>query len=158
MSDARLANQASVVVARRALSPHWVGALLLTMTVARTDLLGARTLAPARQKARTPVAMAAPAAAPQPTLPEETPLQALSRELEQRGCAAVEGRIPLHGRIDGAVLRAARDFLTLPMGAGRVLAVNGTPFVFCLEPHYHEPGYERGPTGWHKGVTVYPAS
>ena len=29
------------------------------------------------------------------------------------------------------------------------------PYLFCLEQHYRAPGSGRGPTGWHKGVTVY---
>ena len=28
-------------------------------------------------------------------------------------------------------------------------------YVFVLERHYHPPGFVGGPTGYHKGVTVY---
>jgi hypothetical protein len=86
--------------------------------------------------------------------PSPSPVEALSRALEQRGCAAVEHRRPLR-KIDVMVARAARTLLDLPMGAGRLMSVNGQQLLFCLELHYHEPGYERGPDGWHKGVTVY---
>jgi hypothetical protein len=41
------------------------------------------------------------------------------------------------------------------MGTKVILEVNGTPYGFRLEPHYHPPGFEGGPIGWHKGVTVY---
>ena len=44
------------------------------------------------------------------------------------------------------------------MGSGRYLAVKGHKYLFCLEPHYREPGTGNGPTGWHKGVTVYDAA
>ncbi|HMJ11490.1 MAG TPA: hypothetical protein VK524_08775 [Polyangiaceae bacterium] len=86
--------------------------------------------------------------------PKQSPLEALTLALEQRGCAAVEHRTPLR-KIDSAVAHAAQTLLDLPMGAGRMMSVNGRELLFCLELHYHEPGFERGPDGWHKGVTVY---
>ena len=86
--------------------------------------------------------------------PKPSVAQSLSRTVEHRGCAAVERRKPLD-KIDSTVLRAARTLLDLPMGAGRLISMNGRELLFCLELHYHEPGYQRGPEGWHKGVTVY---
>jgi hypothetical protein len=61
----------------------------------------------------------------------------------------------LHGPIDPAVVEVANALLDLPMGDARTVEVKGRPYVFVVEPHYHPPGYERGPNGWHKGVTVY---
>jgi hypothetical protein len=61
----------------------------------------------------------------------------------------------LHGVIPKAVIAAAGDYLDLPMGAEVNVEVDGREYVMRLEPHYHPPGYVGGPTGWHKGVTVY---
>jgi hypothetical protein len=62
---------------------------------------------------------------------------------------------PIRGVIEKGVLEAARNLLDLPMGSEVIIEVNGTPYGFRLEPHYHPPGYQGGPIGWHKGVTVY---
>ena len=70
-------------------------------------------------------------------------------------CDATVQRKRLHGKIDRAIVLAAQQQLTLPMGSGRQMFVCGKPYWFCLELHYHEPGSGRGPDGWHKGVTVY---
>jgi hypothetical protein len=53
------------------------------------------------------------------------------------------------------LVRLARSFLDLPMGAERPVSVDGRRYVFVLEHHYHPPGFVGGPNGWHKGVTVY---
>jgi len=34
---------------------------------------------------------------------------------------------------------------------------NGIKYLARVEHHYHPPGYKKGPTGWHKGVSVYQA-
>ncbi len=54
-----------------------------------------------------------------------------------------------------AIVRAARTYLDLPMGAERAETIEGQRYVFVLERHYHPPGFVGGPHGWHKGVTVY---
>jgi len=79
-------------------------------------------------------------------------------ELEREACRTSVAKEPVRGRIDRAVLKAANEQLNLPMGVGRMLVVRGRPYLFCLEPHYHPPGYTAGPEGWHKGVTVYHSS
>jgi hypothetical protein len=53
------------------------------------------------------------------------------------------------------LVRLARSFLDLPMGAERPVNVDGRRYLFVLEHHYHPPGFVGGPNGWHKGVTVY---
>jgi hypothetical protein len=53
------------------------------------------------------------------------------------------------------IVRAAKSFLDLPMGAERAARLSGRRYVFVLERHYHPPGFVGGPHGWHKGVTVY---
>jgi hypothetical protein len=73
-------------------------------------------------------------------------------------CADFDKRRQLRGRVAPAVVRTARSLLNLPLGAGRFVSVEGNQYAFCLEPHYHPPGFSRGPVGWHKGVTVYDAA
>ena len=85
-----------------------------------------------------------------------------SREFEGApdlsACTEVNQHRKLRGKIGRSVIAVAQKQLTLPMGVGRYLSVQGTRYLFCLEPHYHEPGSGRGPDGWHKGVTVYYAA
>ena len=78
-------------------------------------------------------------------------------ELGQRECGTASSKEPVRGRLDRAVVLAANEQLTLPMGAASVVSVAGHPYLFCLEPHYHPPGGGVTPEGWHKGVTVYHA-
>jgi hypothetical protein len=73
-------------------------------------------------------------------------------------CAASEGcgdRVLYRGVITPEIARVARSFLDLPMGSERFADVEGQHFVFVLQRHYPPPGFVGGPTGWHKGVTVY---
>jgi hypothetical protein len=79
-------------------------------------------------------------------------------ELETTACSGVDPESRVRGPINGAVLAAAREQLNLPMGFGRRLTVKGQNYLFCTEPHYHPPGYNNGPEGWHKGITVYQVS
>ncbi len=53
------------------------------------------------------------------------------------------------------IVRMAKTFLDLPMGAERSVTIDRRRYVFVLERHYHPPGFVGGPHGWHKGVTVY---
>jgi hypothetical protein len=53
------------------------------------------------------------------------------------------------------IVRMAKSFLDLPMGAQRSVRIDGRRYLFVLERHYHPPGFVGGPQGWHKGVTVY---
>jgi hypothetical protein len=82
---------------------------------------------------------------------------ALQAQEEQPRCSELDKRTQLRGRIDRGIVAAAGRHLNLPMGAGRFVWLNGKRYAFCLEPHYHPPGFSRGPEGWHKGVTVYGA-
>jgi hypothetical protein len=128
--------------------------LLFMPILASSDITHAATSEPCKLRSITRVAVRPPSIPISAEPPKPSPLEALNRALEQRGCAAVEHRTPLR-KIDSAVARAAQTLLDLPMGAGRLMSVNGRELLFCLELHYHEPGFERGPEGWHKGVTVY---
>jgi hypothetical protein len=90
--------------------------------------------------------------------PRLTALLALdANELGRRECGGASAREPLRGRLERAVVLAANEQLSLPMGAASILTVAGRQYLFCLEPHYHPPGAGIGPEGWHKGVTVYQA-
>jgi len=62
---------------------------------------------------------------------------------------------PLRGVPSKSVIDAATLLLDYPMGSKYIIEVKGTAYGFRLEPHYHPPGFEGGPIGWHKGVTVY---
>jgi len=42
-----------------------------------------------------------------------------------------------------------------PIGTRQQVSVEGRPLVFILQWHYHPPGFVGGPTGKHKGVTVF---
>lgn len=64
-------------------------------------------------------------------------------------------RVLIRGAIDPDVIERAKTLLTLRLGDERVIVVNDKPYAFRLEMHYREPGTGSGPTGWHKGVTVY---
>lgn len=80
-----------------------------------------------------------------------------AREQEPR-CVELDKRKQLRGRLDPTVVKVAGWLLNLPLGAGRFVSLNGRRYAFCLERHYHPPGFQRGPEGWHKGVTVYDAA
>ena len=65
-------------------------------------------------------------------------------------------RATLTGAIPAAVVSLATALVTLPMGAERLVEIDGKTYAFVLEPHYHAPGSTTtAPTGWHKGVTAY---
>jgi hypothetical protein len=64
-------------------------------------------------------------------------------------------RVAFRGKVTQNIRAMAMAFLELPLGAERVAFVDGRRYVFVLERHYHPEGYVGGPTGWHKGVTVY---
>ena len=53
------------------------------------------------------------------------------------------------------IVRVAKSFLDLPMGAERAVVLSGRRYVFVLERHFHPANFVGGPHGWHKGVTVY---
>ena len=60
-----------------------------------------------------------------------------------------------YARVTPTLVWMAQRFLDLPQGAERYMAIDGKPYVFVVERHYHPLDYDAGPTGWHKGVTVY---
>jgi hypothetical protein len=63
-------------------------------------------------------------------------------------------RVPVK-LVTTGIVRVAKTFLDLPMGAERAANIDGRRYVFVLERHYHPPGFVGGPHGWHKGVTAY---
>jgi hypothetical protein len=113
-----------------------------------------RTHEPMQASAESPAAEADTATEQQgaedPSVPTElTEAQAPSEERDTEG-----RRVPVK-LVTPAIVRVARTFLDLPMGAERSVEVDGRRYVFVLERHYHPPGFVGGPVGYHKGVTVY---
>lgn len=68
------------------------------------------------------------------------------------GYHAIKGHIPTE------VVVKARSLLSGDYGTMTPFEVDGRKFMARVEPHYHPEGYKNGPTGWHKGVTVYEAA
>jgi hypothetical protein len=79
---------------------------------------------------------------------------ASSDDASETGTAAPEERVKPK-LVSPAMVAAAESFIQLPMGSERYATVGGRRYVFVLEQHYHPPGYVGGPTGYHKGVTMY---
>ena len=48
-----------------------------------------------------------------------------------------------------------KDNYKAPMGTQQQVTVDGRPLVFVLQWHFHPEGFVGGPTGKHKGVTVF---
>jgi hypothetical protein len=57
--------------------------------------------------------------------------------------------------VSPAMVQMAEKFVKLPLGSERYATVDGKRYVFVLERHYHPPGFQGAPNGWHKGVTMY---
>lgn len=51
--------------------------------------------------------------------------------------------------------RWLHEFYHSPIGTEQKVVVDGRPLVFILQWHYHPPGFVGGPTGKHRGVTVF---
>lgn len=64
-------------------------------------------------------------------------------------------RVMVRSALSPEMVHTAQTFLDLPMGAARTVVIDGRPYVFVLEWHYHAPGFVGAPNGWHKGVTIY---
>ncbi len=64
-------------------------------------------------------------------------------------------RVMVRSALTPEQVHTAQTFLDLPMGTARTAELGGRRYQFVLEWHYHAPGFVGGPTGWHKGVTIY---
>ena len=51
--------------------------------------------------------------------------------------------------------RWLRQVYHSPIGTEQHMMVEGRQLVFILQWHYHPPGFVGGPTGKHRGVTVF---
>ncbi len=51
--------------------------------------------------------------------------------------------------------RWLREFYKSPVGTQQNVVVDGRQLVFVLQWHFHPEGFVGGPTGKHKGVTVF---
>lgn len=67
---------------------------------------------------------------------------------------AIPGRMKVK-LVSPAMVAQAEKFVKLPLGSERYATVDGKRYVFVLERHYHPPGFQGAPNGWHKGVTMY---
>ena len=113
----------------------------------------ARTKPPAQASAENVASAEADPQAQQ--LDRDDPGPAQEPADPQPPAEAVESRRVPVKLVTPAIVRVARTFLDLPMGAERSVEVEGRRYVFVLERHYHPPGFVGGPIGYHKGVTVY---
>ncbi|MGV8123188.1 MAG: peptidoglycan-binding protein [Candidatus Xenobiia bacterium LiM19] len=68
---------------------------------------------------------------------------------------APPGYQPIRGQVPSGVSAKARSLLGGDFGTETPFELDGKKYVARVEHHYHPPGYVGGPTGWHKGVTVY---
>jgi hypothetical protein len=68
---------------------------------------------------------------------------------------APPGYQPIRGQVPPAVTAKARSLLGGDFGTETTFESDGKHYIARVEHHYHPPGYVGGPTGWHKGVTVY---
>ena len=99
---------------------------------------------------------------PQAQTPGGTQVQAPAPAQPQPGGGAKSGAPagykPMRGAVPPAVVARAKSLLSQPMGSEHPFEINGKRYLARLEHHYHPPGYQGGPNGWHKGVTVYEAT
>lgn len=68
---------------------------------------------------------------------------------------APEGYRTLKGRVPEGVTSTAKGLLAGEYGTETPFEIDGKRYLGRVEQHYHPPGYQGGPNGWHKGVTVY---
>lgn len=88
---------------------------------------------------------------PQPAVETKKP------PTSQQRTGAPSGYKPIKGKIPTGVVSKAKSLLNQPMGTEVPFELEGRRYLARLEPHYHPPGYQGGPNGWHKGVSVYEA-
>lgn len=68
---------------------------------------------------------------------------------------APQGYQAIRGQVPPGVSAKARSLLGGDFGTETPFELDGKKYIARVEHHYHPPGYVGGPTGWHKGVTVY---
>ena len=71
---------------------------------------------------------------------------------------APPGYHTIKGAVPPGVTAKAKSLLNQPMGSEHNFEIDGKRYLARLEHHYHPPGYQGGPNGWHKGVSVYEAN
>ncbi|MHC9542298.1 MAG: peptidoglycan-binding protein [Vulcanimicrobiota bacterium] len=68
---------------------------------------------------------------------------------------APQGYQTIRGQVPPGVSAKARSLLGGDFGTETPFDLEGKKYIARVEHHYHPPSYVGGPTGWHKGVTVY---
>lgn len=104
---------------------------------------------PCGNSAPAPVATA-PA---QVSAPTATPAPVAGSSGQKAG--APPGYQTIKGSVPAGVTAKAKSLLNQPMGSEHRFESEGKSYLARLEHHYHPPGYQGGPNGWHKGVSVY---
>ena len=114
-----------------------------------------------------PCGAAAPAFAPvaparaasSPARPASNPAPAPASAAPAGGSGQKAGAPPgyktIKGTVPAGVTAKAKSLLNQPMGSEHCFESEGKSYLARLEHHYHPPGYQGGPNGWHKGVSVY---
>ncbi|MBK6683032.1 MAG: peptidoglycan-binding protein [Deltaproteobacteria bacterium] len=116
----------------------------------------------AGHRERTPIAPQLGAPAPSGSIPAGALREA--DEVRRRGqgsgmkSGAPPGYAPITGRVPPGVVTQAKGLLHHDYGTEIPFELDGQRYLARLERHYHPPGFQGGPNGWHKGVTVYRAT
>lgn len=121
------------------------------------------TIGPGRANADVPpVAPHVEAKAPAGTIKAGALQEADAERRRSKGSGlksgAPPGYAPITGRVPPGVVAQAKGLLHHDYGTEIPFELDGQRYLARLERHYHPPGYQGGPNGWHKGVTVYRAT
>lgn len=115
-----------------------------------------------RRPTTPPVAPHVEAKAPPGTVKAGALQNADAERRRTNGSGMKSGAPPGYATITGAVppgvVSQAKTLLHHDYGTEIPFEVDGQRYLARLERHYHPPGYQGGPNGWHKGVTVYRAT
>jgi hypothetical protein len=96
-----------------------------------------------------------------PTPPTSAELQASARThaLAPAPQTGVAHELVVLKLVSPAIVDASerwlKEYYHSPIGTRQQVTVEGRPLVFILQWHYHPPGFVGGPTGKHRGVTVF---
>ncbi len=130
---------------------------LLARSLDRPDAIG-----PGRANLDVPpVATHVEAKAPPGTIKAGTLAEADASRRRPNGAGMRSGAPPgyttITGRVPPGVVEKAKSLLHHDYGTEIPFELDGQRYLARLERHYHPPGFQGGPNGWHKGVSVYRA-
>ena len=94
-----------------------------------------------------------------PTPPSSVELKASTSTYAAPAPAAQTGQLVVLKLVTPVIVDASerwlKEYFHSPVGTQQRVVVEGRPLVFILQWHYHPPGFVGGPTGKHRGVTVF---